>query len=589
MAARVAHDGTVLDPAGIDLAAGSGFGANRVPRVAWDGTNWVAGWTDNLGARLARVTPDGTLLDPGGESLPWLGVDELAESPGGGVRMVWTSELAGGELPDDIYSTYVSPGLEADEEAPISLGAPSHTHVDIALAGEDGMLVFRSDVSGDRHVLAQDVAGYLGAGSGEPVLLASGTGVSDPAVAWNGSLYLAVWSDDDAEAIYGTRLLQDGTVLDDPAILVMSGLEPDVSAVGTDFLVVGTDEVGSFATRKPFGARVRGSDGVVLDAPPILLGQSYARGPEVAGMSTRWLVTWGRYPSYDDPAATVQAAFVDADGSTPGEFGIATSSAFTDEHLSPAIGANLGIALIVWEETRLTHGEDWNLYGRRVLVDGTVFDDPGGFQITELPADERNAAVGWNGSTFQLAFEVSEQLGWFDHSATDVYGTRVDQYGEVLSPLGFPIEIGEGPDVMPAVGSGVDHATVASSVFVSEAPYAAYRIGARAFDDGTTGVPDTPDDPVVSAIHLAGAFPNPTPGPTRVRFILPETTRVSLRVYDVAGRVVRELVDSVTPAGEHDVRWDGRDNSGEAVANGMYLYRMEAGGYQGTGKLVVLR
>ena len=43
------------------------------------------------------------------------------------------------------------------------------------------------------------------------------------------------------------------------------------------------------------------------------------------------------------------------------------------------------------------------------------------------------------------------------------------------------------------------------------------------------------------------------------------------------------------PAGEHDVRWDGRDNSGEAVANGMYLYRMEAGSYQGTGKLVVLR
>ena len=140
----------------------------------------------------------------------------------------------------------------------------------------------------------------------DPVLLASGPSLSGPEIAWNGSLYLTVWSDPDIDKILGLRLTADGTVLDDPPITIMSGLEPDVAAVGGDFLVVGTDAVGGPTTRKPFAARVRGSDGVVLDDPtPILLGQSYARAPKVAGMITRWIATWERHPTHDDEAASV--------------------------------------------------------------------------------------------------------------------------------------------------------------------------------------------------------------------------------------------------------------------------------------------
>ena len=168
---------------------------------------------------------------------------------------------------------------------------------------------------------------------------------------------------------------------------------------------------------------------VLIPLRALLLGQSYARVPKVAGMVSRWLVTWERRPSYDDETASVWAAFVDVDGTTPGEFGIATNQVTSEYHYAPAVATSPALAVIVWEDTRLTHGEDWNIYARRVRIDGLVYDDPDGFEVAVGPADERNSAIGWNGSTFQVAYEVTEQIGWFDRSPADVYGSRIDQYG----------------------------------------------------------------------------------------------------------------------------------------------------------------
>mgnify|MGYP000974098669 CR=1 FL=1 len=64
---------------------------------------------------------------------------------------------------------------------------------------------------------------------------------------------------------------------------------------------------------------------------------------------------------------------------------------------------------------------------------------------------------------------------------------------------------------------------------------------------------------------------------------------VSLRVYDLLGREVAVLTEGERSAGRHEAVWDGRDASGRAVSSGVYLYRLEAGGQAGMGKMTLVR
>ncbi len=103
---------------------------------------------------------------------------------------------------------------------------------------------------------------------------------------------------------------------------------------------------------------------------------------------------------------------------------------------------------------------------------------------------------------------------------------------------------------------------------------------------------DVPDDDVFEVpvrTVLRGAAPNPFNPTTGVSYALSSRSSVTLRVYDVSGRLVRTLVDGVESAGYHTAVWDGRDDRGAGVASGVYFCRMEADTYQGSTKLVLLK
>jgi hypothetical protein len=88
---------------------------------------------------------------------------------------------------------------------------------------------------------------------------------------------------------------------------------------------------------------------------------------------------------------------------------------------------------------------------------------------------------------------------------------------------------------------------------------------------------------------LAQNYPNPFNPTTTIRYSARARSHVSIRIYNVAGQLVRTLVDGVTTPGVHDVVWNGRDNAGEPVSSGVYLYRMVAGDYTRTRKMVVIK
>jgi hypothetical protein len=88
---------------------------------------------------------------------------------------------------------------------------------------------------------------------------------------------------------------------------------------------------------------------------------------------------------------------------------------------------------------------------------------------------------------------------------------------------------------------------------------------------------------------LASARPNPLRGTTEICYQLPTSGPVRITVFNVAGQVVKTLVNGKEDAGYKSVTWNGRNDRGTQVGAGVYLYRMEAGSFTATQKMVVVR
>lgn len=76
---------------------------------------------------------------------------------------------------------------------------------------------------------------------------------------------------------------------------------------------------------------------------------------------------------------------------------------------------------------------------------------------------------------------------------------------------------------------------------------------------------------------------------TAIRFELPETAPVSLKILDVSGRLVRTLVGGSLEAGPHTVQWDGRNDRGEQVGSGVFFYVLSAGKENAARQMLLLR
>ena len=103
-----------------------------------------------------------------------------------------------------------------------------------------------------------------------------------------------------------------------------------------------------------------------------------------------------------------------------------------------------------------------------------------------------------------------------------------------------------------------------------------------------TGQPVANDDPVaVLVTSLKGCYPNPFNPTTTISFSIKEKAPVELIIYNILGQKVRTLVNQPLEPGEHSIVWNGTDNKGRSVASGIYFYRMKAGNYSETQKMVL--
>jgi hypothetical protein len=161
----------------------------------------------------------------------------------------------------------------------------------------------------------------------------------------------------------------------------------------------------------------------------------------------------------------------------------------------------------------------------------------------------------------------------------------------------FVIYRSEDPEFLPGPGdivqmvSGTDWLDT-----VDEGWRYFYKITAVDFngnesDFALTATTTGSDDPAVpEAFALGQNVPNPfNPSTTIYYDVLDGGGEVSIRIFDVAGRLVRTLVEGHQAAGSKSVTWSGANDHGQSVSSGIYFYRMTAPGFTRTRKMVLLR
>lgn len=184
--------------------------------------------------------------------------------------------------------------------------------------------------------------------------------------------------------------------------------------------------------------------------------------------------------------------------------------------------------------------------------------------------------------------------------------------GRQTSQLGFADLGGENNAGLNTYGRRIEAMTLVISVDPEAEPVEAIiiaRVDQRTggplfgYSDGIKGVTPvvvngvlTPGEaaalveaPLPTEVSLSQNYPNPFNPTTEISFALPDARFVNLTIYNVLGQEVRNLDSGMREAGIHKITWDGRTNSGQSAPSGTYFYRLEAGDYQQSMKMVMLK
>ena len=89
--------------------------------------------------------------------------------------------------------------------------------------------------------------------------------------------------------------------------------------------------------------------------------------------------------------------------------------------------------------------------------------------------------------------------------------------------------------------------------------------------------------------ELSQNYPNPFNPETKIRYQLPNSGKVVVKIFDILGREVKSLVDEKLEAGFHEVTWNGRNNSGTRVSSGVYYYQIRSGEFKHTKKMILMK
>ena len=104
-----------------------------------------------------------------------------------------------------------------------------------------------------------------------------------------------------------------------------------------------------------------------------------------------------------------------------------------------------------------------------------------------------------------------------------------------------------------------------------------------------TGIEDGDDSHLPDEFSLNQNYPNPFNPSTNISFTVPVRSSVEIEIYNISGQKVLTLFEGSIPAGQHQITWNGTDARGRIVPTGVYLYRLKAGGFVSSRKMLLLK
>ena len=639
--ARVNQAGNVLDPAGIAIS--TAVNGQYEPSVAFDGTNCLVVWGDHRSGWWydsdiygARVDQSGNVLDPAGIAISTATNAQTCPSvafDGTNYLVVWQDER-NGQYEYDIYGTRVdqSGNILDPTGIAIATGANGQHFPSITFDGTNYLVVWH-----DYNTSPPEYQIY-GARVDQTGNVLDTTGIaisvvvywqSYPSIAFDNTNYLIVWEDwrNGSYDIYGTRVNQSGNVLDPAGIAISSAansqLRPSITFDNTNYLIVWQDERnGSWDI---YGARVDQS-GNVLDPAGIAIstaaGDQYA--PSVAFDNTNYLVVW--------TDGDIYGARVNQAGNVLDTAGITISSA-ANSQLRPSVAFDNTNYLVVWQDYRSSYPD---LYGARVDQSGNVLD-PAGIAISAVAGCQFSPSVAFDGTNYlvvwtdnrngsfdifctrvdqsgnildtaaivisgaiddqmvpSVAFDsINYLIVWRDYrsgSNYDIYGAKLNTAGVAIDS--FVVSLQPGDQISPALAHGTgDQLLIVYSGWTGEVggkTYNTMRIWGKLYP--FTGIEEAAGFRIPTSEFDLEVYPNPVHKKCNVKYILSQNSNVNISMFDIVGRLVKEIVSENQHGGVYHKAIDMTD-----LSQGIYFIRLvvdyegEPRSHKETKKVILLK
>ncbi|MBP6875654.1 MAG: hypothetical protein KBD56_06250 [Candidatus Eisenbacteria bacterium] len=214
-----------------------------------------------------------------------------------------------------------------------------------------------------------------------------------------------------------------------------------------------------------------------------------------------------------------------------------------------------------------------------VAIDRTVTNRPPTAPVLVGPLD---------GETVPTMHPVLTVQNSTDLDGDDLtYGFRIYTDAQLTQPFASVIDVPEGAGTTSwTVSAALPNGTYYWRAFADDgSEWGPCMEAVRFIVESSQGIAERDR---ALGLRVIGTAPSPAPGWTAVRFEANAEGWVHGRIFDLSGRLVRTL-DARCSAGTQDLLWDGRNDAGDPVPGGMYLYRFGEGRAEQTGRIVMLR
>ncbi|MBN2426465.1 MAG: FG-GAP repeat protein [Calditrichaceae bacterium] len=204
-----------------------------------------------------------------------------------------------------------------------------------------------------------------------------------------------------------------------------------------------------------------------------------------------------------------------------------------------------------------TGGENGSCFGYTVSSAGDV--DKDGFDDVIIGAHHFTSDAGWDAGAAFLYLGAAVMNNTADavfqgEAMQDLFGYSVACAGDVNGNGYADVIIGAHNNCNIGYNSGK----------------------AYVYGNSITSIPDNKDVIAPISYSLKQNYPNPFNASTRIKYTLPAQSYIKIVIYNTLGKEIAQLINQIQPAGVHSLSWNGKNNNGETVASGIYIYKMFA-------------